>query len=330
MHQRLQNGLLPVLTQRFDSTIAAHANQLGSYLQATPSARAALTFGNRFINGMLNGADIDATTRDQAYNFYLQQFSSYPQWWKSSVKLDVQAQPYVALLRTQVMSNLVESTSDAGHKTAKAQALGLAGSYQTLWDKYNVLLVDNQCLDTTQQSRVDSYLGATAGLYRINILSVIDCMGTLDGQAPQYWLIAREGINIAPNAIGSYGQNPFPSDVPAIQDDLFGSVLAHEINHRVDTLKVDGVPAAKARRDQLLQQAGSPRMNYLRSIFDDGTFLAAPQEFFASISNQWFVSTPNTLELALTRWENGYREPINQFCFLVKSTPTAAAGCRFT
>jgi len=50
-------------------------------------------------------------------------------------------------------------------------------------------------------------------------------------------------------------------------------------------------------------------------MFEDDFFLKAPQEFFASIANQWFASTEHTLLLAITRFNNGYNEPLNQFFF---------------
>jgi hypothetical protein len=46
-----------------------------------------------------------------------------------------------------------------------------------------------------------------------------------------------------------------------------------------------------------------------------GYFTSHPQEFFASISNQYLANSAYTLVLALRRLERGWREPINQFLF---------------
>ena len=50
-------------------------------------------------------------------------------------------------------------------------------------------------------------------------------------------------------------------------------------------------------------------------MFENDFFINAPQEFFASIANQYFANSKHTLDLALTRFENGYKEPLNQFLF---------------
>jgi len=50
----------------------------------------------------------------------------------------------------------------------------------------------------------------------------------------------------------------------------------------------------------------------------DGFFTKNPTEFIASIGNQWFCDTWNTFDLAIKRFNNGYKEPINQFLFFAK------------
>ena len=50
-------------------------------------------------------------------------------------------------------------------------------------------------------------------------------------------------------------------------------------------------------------------------LFENDFFIKSPQEFFASISNQWFSDSFHTLDLAIARFQKGYREPINQFLF---------------
>jgi hypothetical protein len=41
----------------------------------------------------------------------------------------------------------------------------------------------------------------------------------------------------------------------------------------------------------------------------------APQEFFASIANQWFADSAKTIELGLVRFDAGRTKPINQALF---------------
>jgi hypothetical protein len=83
----------------------------------------------------------------------------------------------------------------------------------------------------------------------------------------------------------------------------------------VDAYSVSRNQSLRERRDELIRRAGENHMNYLRSMLPDGFFVSAPQEFFASIANQWFSDTNLTLRLALTRFDKGYKEPLNQFLF---------------
>lgn len=59
-------------------------------------------------------------------------------------------------------------------------------------------------------------------------------------------------------------------------------------------------------------------MNYLRSMLPDGYFIESPQEFFASISNQWFTDSAKTIELGLLRFDAGHPHPLNQALFFAE------------
>ena len=63
-----------------------------------------------------------------------------------------------------------------------------------------------------------------------------------------------------------------------------------------------------------MEQAGPYTENYLRDC-GYGFFQDAPQEFFASISNQYFASSEHTLQLGIERFNQGRAEPLNQFLF---------------
>ncbi|HMA62891.1 MAG TPA: FlgD immunoglobulin-like domain containing protein, partial [bacterium] len=119
--------------------------------------------------------------------------------------------------------------------------------------------------------------------------------------------------------IGGYRENPYPADISSDYIDGFSVVVAHETNHRVDPDYIYINEDLNSRRKQLVEQAGYVDKQYLRSNVGAEYFQNAPQEFIASISNQWFCSSEHTLELGLQRYEEGYSEPLNQvlyFCEL--------------
>ncbi|MHC4108272.1 MAG: dockerin type I domain-containing protein, partial [Planctomycetota bacterium] len=47
-------------------------------------------------------------------------------------------------------------------------------------------------------------------------------------------------------------------------------------------------------------------------------FVGAPQEFFASIANEWFTDSRKTVELGLVRFDAGWLCPINQALFFAE------------
>jgi len=127
------------------------------------------------------------------------------------------------------------------------------------------------------------------------------------------------GVNIFGGKVGTSLGNPFPPDISPVTSDGFSETAVHEFNHVVDGLYVVEDSDRKAWRERLLTQAGTDPLQYLRSMFvnPDGTsvFPQGPQEFFASISNQYFTDSWHSFDLALQRFNKGYREPINQFLF---------------
>ena len=129
-------------------------------------------------------------------------------------------------------------------------------------------------------------------------------------------------VNIGSMDIGSASENSFPDDIEPRLVDTFSAIAAHEFNHVVYAYSVWQNPEMKARESQLIEQAGQDPLQYLRSMFtkSDGTsvFPTAPQEFFASMSNEYFNDTWHTLDLALSRFDQGFQEPINQFLFFAE------------
>ena len=104
----------------------------------------------------------------------------------------------------------------------------------------------------------------------------------------------------------------FPEDIARVETDIFGAILAHEFNHSVSYSCF--TTEQKEREKQLIEEAGREPLNYLRSMFGD-VFVDGPQEFFASIANSYFADTSHLLRLALNRFDDGRRQPLDQFLF---------------
>ena len=124
-------------------------------------------------------------------------------------------------------------------------------------------------------------------------------------------------FNVFQLQIGQIPENGFPDEVEPYFADVSFLVFVHEANHGVDFFYLDRwVSELGAYENLILDQAGSDRNNFLRSIFEDGFFQNFPQEFFASISNMYFANTELTFQVALERHNNGIIHPLNQFLLM--------------
>ena len=123
------------------------------------------------------------------------------------------------------------------------------------------------------------------------------------------------GVNTFSTEVGVASENSFPSGHTPHRSDLFGLALGHEISHNIDSFYIGNSTDLTLKRDGLIQSAGTNSQNYLRSMVGGEFFQNAPQEFFASIGNQWFSDTSLTFDLALARADQGLFEPLSQFRF---------------
>jgi hypothetical protein len=99
----------------------------------------------------------------------------------------------------------------------------------------------------------------------------------------------------------------------------FCAVLQHELNHAVDELTVRTNPELQRRLDGLIARAGrEDPLQYLRSMIPPEFFPDAPQELFASISNQYLTDSAHTLALAEARLAGGRSAPLDQFLFFAE------------
>jgi len=205
-------------------------------------------------------------------------------------------------------------------KIIVANLLGLNGRYLDIWNNFTILLADNTALDPNQKDYIFELFSAIQpALYNLRLMSFSSELGTApstsSGNVASFLAGINTGVNSFSNTIGTYPENQFPSEVPPGIADIFCSAAPHEANHIVDYFFIEGNTTLKNRKTQLIAQAGNDNLNYLRSTASAGFFVANPQEFIASIANEYFVDTKKTLDLALIRFNNGRSEPLNQFLY---------------
>ena len=320
-HTFYPNITIQTLYQAFsyiENVTGDHPSDLPDVLQTNETLR------RNYINAHLLIAtatswgaepDMSSPRRYEIYSFYRDLINTYPHYFKKNVVYDPDDESAIAWIRERIYRSLIDALPlTEERKSEIASIINLTGKYLDIWNDFTVLILDNSKLGDNELNFIYNFLSLLPkGIHNMRAISVADYLGEVSPYVP---LDGLEGdVNIFGVSIGSYSENPFPDDVPLEYIDGFCVVVIHEINHVVDSYYIQNNETLRNRRDELIERAGYYHLNYLRSMLPDGYFLNAPQEFFASISNQWFTNSCKTIELGLVRFDNGYKDPINQALF---------------
>ena len=329
VNRKLQRALAPVLWQRARELLTAAGTDLSAALESDGGTRPTLFGTYRFFDdfGRLGiMSDTERTKMSTSFGALL--VNCAPGKLRAQA-LNVTTERYVASLRAQVWMAYRDTTPlDVPAKNAFASALGLTGPTLNLWSTHNTVLSDNRGFSVAQTTAIQSLLDVIPS-------SVLDLRHVTQNEyignvAPRsVWFRNIGGVNIFNVAVGAVAENSFPNDVPSTTIDLFTAALAHEANHIVDALYVEKSPVLKARKMALLARAGTVDAQFLRSQVGGAFFQNAPQEFVASISNEWFTDTSRTLDLAVLRFNAGFKEPLNQFLFFAEIYSEGTLTTRF-
>jgi hypothetical protein len=241
---------------------------------------------------------------------------------RGDVKVDARSRPMLATIRAQIQL-ILRDVKPLVPLTFVADT-GLEGRRATFVARDRILVLDNGCLDDGQLDAIETLRAAIpARLRDETFISVHECLGT-PREADGSWLLrlhGSRGVNISGRAISAQRLNQFPEDSEPVDISTFCAVLQHELNHVVDAHGIESNPTLAARKRELIQRSATEPLQLLRSQFDlpeGGRFRGAPQEFFASIANQYLADSRQTLELGYERWLQGYAEPLNQFAFFLE------------
>jgi hypothetical protein len=235
---------------------------------------------------------------------------------RADVRIDVGAQPKLAALRAQLVKILRDLPRPFDADVFIAQA-GFVGIHAQIVRRHGVVVLDNNGFDLPQLDAIQQVLTAVpAGLHRLTHVSQHDMLGNVAGDRAEVELRGSPGVNLFATPVYAEFENQFPPDVEPRRIRIFCAALQHEINHGVDELTVRADPARSRRLDALVTRAGrTDPLQYLRSMLPPETFPDAPQELFASISNQYLADSVHTLELGQARLREGRTAPLDQFLF---------------
>lgn len=301
-----------------DSVTATYASNLPAVLESNTELRIQYIASLKLLKTLAEEIALSEEQVEDIHQFYLNLITSYPGLFQKGRVYHSDTESSMAWIRELIHKSLqgVRPLTPT-FKQEISVALNLTGIYHQLWDEFSVLLLDNSSLSESQKEFIYRYFSSIpSDIHNMRSISVRDFIGANPHQID----LGGSGgsVNIFEFEIGDYSENSFPEDVIPGFIDVFSVVVAHEVNHVVDAFYVGKNEERSARRNELIQHAGQTSMNYLRSMIDPGYFVNAPQEFFASISNQWFADSWKTLELGLARFDNGILHPINQALFFAE------------
>jgi len=270
---------------------------------------------HRSLNDIINSEASSPEYREAIFDFYRSLIEDKGLIYGTAL-LDVDEYPFAGAFRAQAHWNFVDVQVLIDKPRSEiSNVLGLTGIKREIFETHGVLVVDNEGLDTRQLQVVYSILDLMpTELHNLHNIAVNHFIGNI--AADEFLGVwSPTGVYILEPKVGSMKQNSFPSDFLPHYSDLYSLAAVHEFNHMVDSPYNTGNEMIRNRIRTLIEQAGSDSQNYLRSMFEPGFFQNAPQEFFASISNQYFASSEHALSLGIERFNQGRPEPLNQFLF---------------
>lgn len=324
----LQEGIIPVLLEHLDFALELSPQELAARSASSFAYRQHLYYTTHMLALYLN-QDPGMSLRERVAEGIRDHVGRHPRFYDLTRTVSGEEQ-WLVPVRTQVAVTLAEAAEDFGWAREEViHWLGLDQDRARIYRESGTLLNDNGLAGPRQLLGVRELLASIPpDILNLVVISINDFLYQgmpirpdahvhtglgLEGHAS-----TRAGVNIFGLQVGAIQENPFPDDVPPHPMDVFMAVVAHEVNHVVDCCAVRRDPFLRNWMWRLLAEAGDEPQNFLRSMFEPGFFTNVPQEFFASISNQWFGHSRRTLELGFERWRQGTPHPLHQALFMAE------------
>jgi len=316
----LQEALASVLVREIAALFDKYLpDRLGGVLERNSVTFAHLSSSLELLGRIAyDGDKLSGPSRRALYERLKELIASHPEVLRKDVTIDMGSQPKLAAVRARLYKSM-QDLRDPFDRAGFVADAGFQGRYAELVLAHGVLVLDNNGFDDRQLRALQEVLALIPPrLHHTRHISQHGLLGNVSRREVEVNFTGSPGVNIFQTPVDGQLQNQFPADVAARKVPIFCSALQHELNHMVDWWAVREDPELSRRRDELLAQAEIQPMRYLRSTQPKGFFARHPQEFFASIANQYFTDSRHTLRLALQRFDKKWPEPLNQLLFFVE------------
>ncbi|WP_297691158.1 hypothetical protein, partial [uncultured Eudoraea sp.] len=262
---------------------------------------------------------------DEYYDFLADLCGVYPQFFNINQTFDDVQFKYLGSFREQVhiyLRDYLRYYPDKEPQFISALDLsnGNAAKYFDIWNDFGILVIDNYSLDQTQLDVLYNLLTTIpTGSTNLGVIMFREFY-TNDYVNALYITQSVSFINSFGLRVGSSPDYGFPADFDSFTSDTFSIALSHEICHTIDADYIGTNTRLNTWKNNLLSAAGTRYSEFLRTrVLDVGGndfFQVYPQEFFASLANVFFSNSQLTLNLAIQRFNEGYKQPINQFLLM--------------
>jgi hypothetical protein len=297
---------------------AAHPNDLTSSLQSDAALRRGVEHAHAAMAWAATVLPLSHVDRQEIDTYLSTLVQAHAASYGRGGSIAQASYPAAVWIRERAQRTLADSLPlSTSRRVSVADALGMTGPRRDFVLSTGTVLADNNLADGPQIAALKGLLTSVpTALYDLRQISMVDFLGT----PPEPISIsgASNGVNVFSDRVGTVMENEFPSDAPPVPIDIFLVAAAHELNHVVDAYTVVPSSALSAQKSRLLSQAGTIDLEYLRSMVGGSYFQSNPQEFFASIANEWFSDSDAVFELALSRINQGRRGPLSQALFFAE------------
>ncbi len=322
-HRALQRALGRVFLEQLAEVFAAHPSpgSLDKAIRAEPQRHNDLFFRLHFLPGLLGSKHLDAQEKETVRRQLVELSRKAPFLRTVGVPIDVRALPYVNAIRAQYLMTLFSWHKGLGRLDDLGRVLRMAGPRRAIYERFHILVLDNGFFDERQLGSIAAFVGGLPERARLPL--VITCHDKLVGEGNRHVSVHSFGchgrFNLFATRVGRAPGNEFPRGWRAVRTDGFTIVLAHEYGHNVDGAVVSHDKVLHRFRNRVRTMAGADRRNYCRNMFGDRFFVQNPQEFFASLCNQYFACTHSLFDYAMERLRAGNPNPINQFVLVASA-----------
>jgi len=319
-HKNLQMGLSSALVSKLQEFFAKHNSpgSINAAIEEDDQVHGHIFNILAFLVDIAGSKKLDEKYKQQILNKLISILKNSGMGEQRYAKIDKEKYPFVNSIKTQMFMTLFSFAKQIDETKLLSESIPLLGGRKGMLDIYSVLILDNYGFDREQLRGIQSFVRSIPKDVRVPV--VIMCYDYLISRKNKLVTVhsfrCNGSFNVFGSRVGAWSENQFPKDYKKVEADGFMIVLAHEYNHNVDGIYVERTETLKRFKQRILKKAGTDHNNYLRSMFEDVFFAKNPQEFVASLANQYFCSSEDMFLYALQKAKEGNVNQINQFVLM--------------